>query len=67
MSFQKLQPKIINHTDYTNFDNEKFRSDIWKMNLNTIHLEGFKKQSFASLKTTPLLKENTFVQQKLPL
>ena len=39
MSFQKLQPKIINYRDYKNFDNEKFRSDICKMNLNTTDLE----------------------------
>ena len=30
MSFQKLQPKIINYRDYKNFDNEKFWSDIWE-------------------------------------
>ena len=46
MSFQKLQPKIINYRDYKNFDNEKFRSDIWKMNLNTTDLEGFMKTVF---------------------
>ena len=45
MSFQKLQPKI-NYRDYKNFDNEKFRSDIWKMNLNTTDLEGFMKTVF---------------------
>ena len=43
MSFQKLQPKIINYRDYKYFDNEKFPSDIWKMNLSTAGLEGFKK------------------------
>ena len=43
MSFQKLQPKTIN---YKNFDNEKFRSDTWKMNLNTTDLEGFMKTLF---------------------
>ena len=37
MSFQKLQPKIIN---------ENFRSDIWKINLNTTDLEGFMKTVF---------------------
>ena len=46
MSFQKLQPKIINYRDYKNFDNEKFRSDIFKMNLNTTDLEGFMKTVF---------------------
>ena len=46
MSFQKLQPKIINYRDYKNFDNEKFRSDICKMNLNTTDLEGFMKTVF---------------------
>ena len=46
MSSQKLQPKIINHRDYKNFDNEKFQSDIWKMNLNTIDLERFMKTIF---------------------
>ena len=35
MSFQKLQPEIINYRNYRNFDNEMFRSDIWKMNLST--------------------------------
>ena len=30
MSFEKLQPKIINCRDYKNFDNEKFWSDIGK-------------------------------------
>ena len=43
MSFQKLQPKTIN---YKNFDNEKFRSDTWKMNLSTTDLEGFMKTVF---------------------
>ena len=46
MSFQKLQLKIINYRDYKNFDNEKFRSDIWKINLNTTNLEGFMKTVF---------------------
>ena len=45
MSFQKLQPKI-NYRDYKNFDNEKFRSDICKMNLNTTDLEGSMKTVF---------------------
>ena len=45
-SFQKLKPKIINYRDYKNFDNEKFRSDICKMNLNTTDLEGFMKTVF---------------------
>ena len=45
MSFQKLQPKI-NYGDYKNFDNEKFRSDIFKMNLNATDLEGFMKTIF---------------------
>ena len=31
MSFQKLQPKIINYRDDKKFDNEKFRSHICKM------------------------------------
>ena len=46
MSFQKLQPKIINYRDYKNFHNEKFRSDIWKMNSNITDLEGFMKTVF---------------------
>ena len=46
MSFQKLQPKIISYRDYENFDNEKFRSDIWKMNFNTTGREGFRKTVF---------------------
>ena len=46
MSFQKLRPKILNYRYYKNFDNEKFRSDIWKMNLNTTDLEGFMKTVF---------------------
>ena len=46
MSFQKLQPRIINYRDYKCFDNEKFRSDIWKVNLNTTDLEGFIKTLF---------------------
>ena len=62
MSFQELQPNIINYRDYKNFDNEKFRSDISKMNLNTTDLEGFMKTVFQTL-----LKENTFVQMKLHL
>ena len=45
MSFQKLQPKI-NYRDYNNFDNEKFWSDIWKMNLNATDLEGAMKTVF---------------------
>ena len=44
-SFQKPQPKI-NYRGYKNFDNEKFRSDICKMSLNTIDLEGFMKTLF---------------------
>ena len=46
MSFQKLQPKIKNYRDYKNFDNEKFRSVICKMNLNTTDLEGFMETVF---------------------
>ena len=46
MSFQKLLPKILNYRDYTSFDNEKFRSDIWTMNLNATDLEGFMKTVF---------------------
>ena len=38
-SFQKLQLKIISYRDYKIFDNEKFRPDIWKMNLSTTDLE----------------------------
>ena len=45
-SFQKLQPKIINYRDYKSFDIEKFRSDIWKIILNTTDLEGFVKKVF---------------------
>ena len=43
MSFQNLQPKIINYRDYITFDIEKFRSDIWKINLNTNDLQEIKK------------------------
>ena len=46
MSFQKQQPKIINNIDYKNFDNEKFWSDICKMNLNATALERFMKTVF---------------------
>ena len=46
MSFQNMQLKMINYRDHKNFDNEKFRSDIWKMNLNTTDLEGFMKTVF---------------------
>ena len=46
MSFQKLQPKILNYRDYISFDNAKFRSDIWKMNLNATDLEGFMETVF---------------------
>ena len=46
MSFQKLQSKILNYRDYTSFDNEKFWSDIWKMNLNAAHVGGFMKTVF---------------------
>ena len=46
MSFQKLQTKIINYRDYKSFDNEKFRSDIWRVNLNATDLEGFMKTLF---------------------
>ena len=49
MSFQKLRPKIINYRDYENFDNEKFQSNIWKMNLNTTGLEGFIENSLSYL------------------
>ena len=58
MSFQKLQPKIINHTDYKNFDNKKFRSDIWKINLNTTDLEGLMKTVFRIFnKHTPIKRK----------
>ena len=43
MSFQKLQPKVINYRNHKSFDNEKFRLDIFKINLNTTGLEGFMK------------------------
>ena len=46
MSSQKLEPKIINYRDCKNFDIEKFRSDICKMNLKTTDLEGFMKTVF---------------------
>ena len=46
MSFQKLQSKILNYRDYTSFDNEKFWSDIWKMNLNAADVGGFMKAVF---------------------
>ena len=49
MTFQKLQPKIINYRGYKNFDNKKFRSDIWKMNLNTTDWKNSWKQYFISL------------------
>ena len=68
MSFQKLQPKI-NYRDYKNFDNEKFRSDIWKMNLNTTDQEGFMKtvihifNKHAPIKTL-LLKRGTRSNEK---
>ena len=46
MSFQKLPQKKIIYRDYKNFNNEKFQSDICKMNLNTANLEGFMKTVF---------------------
>ena len=46
MSLQKLQSKITNYRGYKNFDNEKFWSDIFKMNLNTTDLEGFMTKVF---------------------
>ena len=57
MSFQKLQPKLINYWDYKNFDKEKFRSDIFKMNLNSTDLEGFMKTVFHIFNKHPLLKK----------
>ena len=56
MNFQKLQPKIINHRDYKNFDNKKFRCDIWKMNLSTTDLKGFKKTVFRIFNNHGLIK-----------
>ena len=68
MSFQKLQPKIVNYKDCKNFDNEKLWSDIWKMSLNTTDLKGFMKtQCFIPLINTPQSKENTLAQMKLHL
>ena len=46
MSFQQLQSKILNYRDYTSFDNQKFWSDIWKMNLNAADVGGFMKAVF---------------------
>ena len=28
MTFQKLQPKVINYRDYKHFNNERFRDDL---------------------------------------
>ena len=47
MNFQNMEPKIINYGDYKNFHNEKFQSNIWKINLSTTDLEGFKKTVFS--------------------
>ena len=36
---------MINYRDYKNFCNEKFHSDIGKMNVSTADMEGFKKKN----------------------
>ena len=66
MSFQKLQPKIINHRDYKNFDNEKFQSDIWKMNLNTTDLERFMKTVFHLFKKHAPIKRKYICENEAP-
>ena len=42
----------MNYRDYKNFDNEKFRSDIWKMNLSATYLEEIKKTVFLTVSLT---------------
>ena len=66
MSSQKLQPKIINHRDYKNFDNEKFQSDIWKMNLNTTDLERFMKTVFHLFKKHAPIKRKYICENEAP-
>ena len=67
MSFQKLQPKIINYRDYKNFDNEKFRSDTWKMNLDTTDLEGFMKIAFCIFNKHAPIKRKYVRSNETPL
>ena len=57
MSYQKPLPKIKNYRDYKNFDNQRFWSDIWKMNLSTTDLEGFKKTLFCIFRKHALIKK----------
>ena len=66
MNFQKLQPKIINYRDYKNFDNEKFRSDIWKINLNTTNLEEFMQTVFRIFNKHAPIKRRYIQTNKAP-
>ena len=61
-----MQPKIIDHRQYINFDNEKFRSDIWKMNLSTTDLGGFKKTVFRIFNKHALIKRKHIRASKAP-
>ena len=45
-SFQKREPKIIKYRYYKNFDNIKFRSEIFKRNFNCTDLRTFKETVF---------------------
>ena len=61
-----MQPKIIDHRQYINFDNEKFRSDIWKMNLSTTDLGGFKKTVFRIFNKHALIKRKHIRTSEAP-
>ena len=48
MGFQKQKPKIIIYREYKTFDNEKFRSDVLKLDFDKIHFVSYKDTPFQS-------------------
>lgn len=61
IGFQKLPLQRINYWDYKNFNNEKFRADVFKFDFNVSDLEGFKDAVFCIFnKHVPI----TFFQQE---
>ena len=67
VGFQKLSTKTVNYWDYKNFNNKKFRSNIFKLYLELLIWEALSIQSSVVLINMPLLKENIFVQMRLQL
>ena len=59
-SFQKGEPKIIKYHDYKNFDNNKFRFEILKRNVNYTDLRTFKETALIYSITTHQFKESMF-------